>query len=81
MVKTILAAGFNMQYEHYSIDHPSGRGFGRQDLGMLVTGPVAQDSHRMFDDLWDGSDLTTCSDLNPTLGIWQTTCQGGVAKG
>lgn len=72
--KTILAAGFNMQYEHYAPDHPSGLGRGRQDLGMLVTGPVAQDSQRMYDDLWSGSDQRTC-DFYPFYGVWQASCQ------
>lgn len=72
--KTILAAGFNMQYEHYAVDHPSGLGKGRQDLGMMITGPIAQSSHRMFDDLWEGSNQLTCSNLYPIHRIWQTTC-------
>jgi len=74
--KTILAAGFNMQYEHYPVDHPSGRGRGRQDMGMLVSGPVAQNSHRMFDDLWAGSNMRTCSDFYPFYEVWQVTCYG-----
>ncbi len=72
--KTILTAGFNMEYKHYAVDHPSGLGEGKQDLGLLVTGPVVQSSHRMFDDLWAGSDRYTCSDFYPSDVAWQTTC-------
>jgi phosphatidylserine/phosphatidylglycerophosphate/cardiolipin synthase-like enzyme len=77
--KTILAAGFNMQYEHYAVDHPSGKGKGRQDLGMMVTGPIAQSSHRMFDDLWAGSNQRICTNFYPIHRIWQATCKAGTA--
>jgi cardiolipin synthase len=72
--KTILTAGFNMEYKHYAVDHPSGLGEGKQDLGLLVSGPVVQNSHRMFDDLWEGSDLYTCSDFYPANIDWRATC-------
>lgn len=77
--KTVLAAGFNMQYDHFPVDHPSGKGTGRQDMGMLVSGPVAQNSHRMFDDLWEGSDLRYCSDFYPVYRVWQATCRDSTA--
>jgi cardiolipin synthase len=68
-----------MQYEHYAVDHPSGKGKGRQDLGMMITGPIAQSSHRMFDDLWAGSDELTCSNFSPGYRIWQATCRSSTA--
>lgn len=77
--KTILAAGFNMQYEHYPKDHPSGLGEGREDLGMMITGPVSQSSVRMYDDLWVGSDQLTCTDFYPVYRIWQATCRYSTA--
>jgi phosphatidylserine/phosphatidylglycerophosphate/cardiolipin synthase-like enzyme len=77
--KTILAAGFNMEYKHYAVDHPSGLGAGKQDLGLLVTGPVLQNSHRTFDDLWEGSGLRACSDFYPSYLVWQATCRRGTA--
>ncbi|HFE65855.1 MAG TPA: hypothetical protein ENJ93_01220, partial [Chloroflexi bacterium] len=72
--KTAVAAGYNMSYEHFPKDHPSGLGNGRNDLGIQITGPVAQESQRMFDDLWEGSDSRTCVDFNPVYVIWQATC-------
>jgi phosphatidylserine/phosphatidylglycerophosphate/cardiolipin synthase-like enzyme len=72
--KTAVAAGFNMSYEHYDEDHPSGLGNGRFDLGMQVTGPVAQDARRMFDDLWQGSDRLHCRNFYPQIIPWQSTC-------
>jgi len=71
--KMILATGFNMQYDHYPIVHPSGLGHGRQDLGMLISGPVAQNSLRAYDDLWEGSDQRVC-DFSLPDGIWQAGC-------
>ena len=72
--KTAVAAGFNMSYEHYDEDHPSGLGNGRFDLGIQVTGPVAQDARQMFDDLWQGSDRLHCGDFDPQFVPWQSTC-------
>lgn len=73
--RTSVAVGYNMTYDHFPADHPSGRGVGRFDIGIQVTGPVAQASQRAFDDLWQGSDQRVCLDLNPPLGApWQLTC-------
>ena len=79
--KTAIASGYNMTYEHYSEDHPSGRGGGRNDLGIQVTGPVAQDSVLAFDELWVGSDERTCTDFDPIHGVWQATCYDFKANG
>ena len=79
--KTAVAAGYNMTYEHYSEDHPSGQGGGRNDLGIEVTGPVAQDSVLAFDELWVGSDERTCTDFDPIYGVWQATCYDFKATG
>ncbi|NHZ72619.1 MAG: hypothetical protein GWP17_06010, partial [Aquificales bacterium] len=73
--KTAAANGFNMTYDHFPKDHPSGQGGGRFDLGLLVTGPAAQATQRMFDDMWNGADQRHCISLNPPLGLpWQATC-------
>jgi hypothetical protein len=79
--KTVVAAGYNMTYEHYSIQHPSGRGSGRNDLGIQVTGPVAQDAMLAFDDLWVGSDQRHCTNFHPPFGVWQATCFDFKARG
>lgn len=72
--KTAVAAGFNMSYEHFEADHPSGLGNDRFDLGMQVTGPVAQDARVMFDDLWEGANRLHCKDFYPSVVPWQSTC-------
>ena len=79
--KTAIAAGYNMTYEHYSEKHPSGQGGGRNDLGIEVTGPVAQDSVLAFDELWVGSDERACTDFDPIHGVWQATCYDFKATG
>ncbi|MCP4357566.1 MAG: hypothetical protein GY796_06075 [Chloroflexi bacterium] len=72
--KTAVAAGYNMSYEHFPANHPSDKGSGRNDLGIQMTGPVAQDTQRMFDDLWEGADKRHCRDFYPSYRVWQVTC-------
>ena len=59
----MIGAGFNYQHEHFETSHPSGKGVGRYDLGIEVSGPIAQDAVRVFDDMWAGATLreTGCS--------------------
>ena len=56
-----------MQYEHYPVDHPSGLGAGRQDLEMLISGPVAQNS--LPDGVWQAgcASETAVSDHVPEV--------------
>jgi phosphatidylserine/phosphatidylglycerophosphate/cardiolipin synthase-like enzyme len=77
--KTVVAAGFNMQYTHLPPEHPSGEGKGTVDLALQVSGPVAQDGQLAFDDLWSGSVLRHCSDLNPSVIPWRLTCRDSQA--
>lgn len=73
--KTAVAAGFNMTYDHFPAGHPSGKGGGRFDTGLQMTGPVVQATQRMFDDMWAGADERYCLDLAPPAGLpWQLTC-------
>ena len=73
--KTAIAAGFNTTYNHFPIDHSSEKGNSRHDLGIQLTGPIAQDTQRVFDDLWAGADRRHCSDLHPPVDqVWQATC-------
>jgi len=73
---TAVAAGFNMSYAHFDVDHPSGLGTGRWDLGMQITGPVAQDTMVAFDDLWRGALQIQCADLHPAGDVdWRSTCR------
>ena len=63
--KTLVAAGFNMEYHHFSPDHSSGLGKGTADAAIQVTGPVAQDGRRAFDELWEGATQRHCSSFFP----------------
>lgn len=79
--KTAVTVGYNMTADHFPADHPSGTGGGRFDLGLQMTGPVAQPTLRMFDDMWRGADARSCLFLNPLLGVpWQITCFDYTAK-
>jgi hypothetical protein len=74
--KGVAAAGFNYGYLHLPKSHPSGKGFDMLDLGMQITGPVAQDSIVSYDDMWQGADQITCQDFFPADGSnWQDSCQ------
>jgi phosphatidylserine/phosphatidylglycerophosphate/cardiolipin synthase-like enzyme len=73
--KVVATKGFNLEFRPLPLDHPSGQGKGDTDLGVQVTGPVAQDALRVFDDLWDGAVQRHCSDLSPPFGLWQLTCR------
>jgi hypothetical protein len=69
------ALGFNYNYIHFTKEHPSGEGVGLFDLGMTVTGPVAQDTITHYDDMWHGADQIHCEDLSLPDGQWQDSCQ------
>jgi phosphatidylserine/phosphatidylglycerophosphate/cardiolipin synthase-like enzyme len=79
--KTAVAAGFNYSYLHLPKDHPSGLGLDMNDLGIQITGPLAQTVLAAYDDLWSGSDLYTCSNFPPPLpSLWFLWCDKSVAK-
>jgi hypothetical protein len=67
--------GFNYNYIHFQKDHPSGMGEDLFDLGMMVKGPVAQDTISHYDDMWNGANQIHCEDLTLPDGQWQDTCQ------
>ena len=73
--KTVIAAGFNFQHKHQAEDHPSGLGKDDYDLGLQMTGPVAQDAQRYFDDLWGGSNQIQCTDLSSNSSLWWLSCR------
>jgi phosphatidylserine/phosphatidylglycerophosphate/cardiolipin synthase-like enzyme len=74
--KTVASAGYNYGYLHLDKDHPSGRGYDMLDLGMQITGPVAQEAISAYDDMWSGADQIYCDDFFPTDGgDWQDTCE------
>ncbi len=73
--KTAVAAGFNYQHKHQSKDHPSGKGKADFDLGLQMTGPVAQTTQIAFDDLWSGSHSIVCPDLDSDSPLWWISCR------
>jgi len=73
--KTAIAPGFNFQHKHQAKDHPSGLGDDDYDLGLQMTGPVAQATQRYFDDLWAGSNRIQCSDLASASSLWWLSCR------
>ncbi|GIK57340.1 MAG: hypothetical protein HND44_07155 [Chloroflexi bacterium] len=78
--KTMMAAGFNYSYLHFSQEHPSQLGLGMVDYGIHVTGPVVQAARAAFDDLWAGSDTLTCDELiSEYENVWRRSCERGTA--
>jgi phosphatidylserine/phosphatidylglycerophosphate/cardiolipin synthase-like enzyme len=74
--KTVASAGYNYGYLHFFKDHPSGQGFDMFDLGMEISGPVAQDAISAYDDLWEGADQIHCENFYPPDGgDWQDSCE------
>ena len=72
--ETVVASGFNHEYKPLPKDHPSGMGLGDTDTGLLVTGPVAQHSRRIYDQLWTGAIQRHCPDLNASEAVLRLTC-------
>ncbi len=78
--KTVQSVGYNMQYTHLPVDHPSGKGKGRVDLGLQITGPAAQSSLRAFDELWQASTHIHCPGINSSLEfLWVFSCDASRA--
>jgi phosphatidylserine/phosphatidylglycerophosphate/cardiolipin synthase-like enzyme len=72
--ETVVASGFNHEYKPLSKDHPSGKGLGDIDTGLVMTGPVAQHSRQIYDQLWTGAVLRHCPDLNASEAVLRLTC-------
>ncbi len=74
--KTVMAAGFNYSYLHFAGDHPSDRGIGMYDLGIHITGPVAQAARAAYDDQWSQSDQLVCAELvGFAENVWRRVCR------
>jgi len=73
--RTAIGAGFNFQHKHQAEDHPSGQGENDYDLGLQMTGPVAQDTQRYFDDLWAASNRIQCTDMSSDSPLWWLSCR------
>jgi phosphatidylserine/phosphatidylglycerophosphate/cardiolipin synthase-like enzyme len=73
--KTVVASGFNHEYKPLSKDHPSGKGLGDTDTGLVITGPVAQHSRLIYDQLWTGAIQRHCPDLSASEVELRLTCE------
>ncbi|WKZ30825.1 MAG: phospholipase D-like domain-containing protein [Candidatus Dojkabacteria bacterium] len=79
--KEVIASGFNYSYLHLAINHPSLKGLGMADMGLHMTGPVAQNAMVVYDDLWDGSSQIDCPHYREELPIyWEYTCDFAPAE-
>ncbi len=73
--KSAVAAGFNYSYLHLDKEDPSGLGLSMNDLGIQISGPVAQSVMAAYDDLWSGSTQYHCSRFPPLiLMFWFLWC-------
>ena len=80
--ESLLSAGFNISWIHLPEDHPSGKGADLTDLGLLLTGPVAQPALAAFDDQWNGANQLVCSDMGigEETDRWQKSCEWQIAS-
>jgi hypothetical protein len=67
--KTAVAAGFNYGYLHLPKEDPSGRGLDMTDMGIQITGPIAQSVLAAYDDLWSGSEQIVCGRTDYRLPV------------
>lgn len=79
--KELLIAGYNYSYLHLSKSHPSQKGLGMVDMGLHMTGPVAQSGMVAYDQLWDGATQINCPDYAEELPLqWTFTCEYSTAE-
>jgi len=70
-----VGAGFNYGYLHFPIDHKSNKGGDLFDLGIVLSGPIAQQVLITYDDYWNGADQLYCPDLSPDPDLlWTRDC-------
>ena len=72
--KTLMSAGFNISWYHLPKDDASGKGDDLTDLGLALTGPVAQTGIAVFDSLWENANQLVCDDLQGDLKHLERTC-------
>jgi len=79
--KIVIGAGFNVSWLHLSQKHPSGNGDSLVDLGLEVSGPVAQAGLSAFDDEWNEANQLYCPDLKPEASeTWKKECEWKIAS-
>jgi phosphatidylserine/phosphatidylglycerophosphate/cardiolipin synthase-like enzyme len=79
--KIAMAAGFNYGYLHFPFEHPSNKGADLFDLGIVLSGPIAQQVLVTYDDYWDGAEQLYCPDLSQDPDfLWTRDCVFSVAQ-
>lgn len=79
--KIAVGAGFNYGYLHFPFEHPSHKGGDLFDLGLIVSGPIAQQVLVAFDDYWQGAEQLTCPELPENPGfLWTRECTRSEAQ-
>lgn len=73
--QTAISNGYNYSYLHLDKEHSSGLGESLIDLGLQISGPVAQSTLANYDDLWDGANQLVCENLDPPGGDWDEVCE------
>jgi len=73
--RKMMASGFNYGYLHFSKKHPSGKGGDLEDIGIAISGPVAQMGLSVFDDIWNDANQMECIDFVPEIfSLWKRKC-------
>jgi phosphatidylserine/phosphatidylglycerophosphate/cardiolipin synthase-like enzyme len=73
--KTMMAGGFNIAWVHLPKNDISGKGDDMTDLGITISGPIAQTGIEVFDEMWQGANQLVCDDPLPaTLRSLQNAC-------
>ncbi len=72
--KTVVASGFNHEYKPLSKLHRSHKGKDDTDTGLVMTGPIAQHSRLVYDQLWTGAIQRNCPDLTVGEAELRVTC-------
>ena len=79
--KIVVGAGFNYGHLHFPVDHPSEKGGDLYDLGIAISGPIAQQALATFDDYWEGAEQLYCPDLSPDPPfLWTRSCTWSVGQ-
>ena len=73
--KTLMSAGFNIAWDHLPKDNPSGKGIDMTDLGIVLSGPIAQTGIAVFDEMWQDANQLICENLfHGNLSRLKKTC-------
>lgn len=79
--KVVVASGYNYGYLHFPFDHPSNKGGDLFDLGLIISGPIAQQALITYDDYWQGAEQLFCPDLSSNPGLlWTRQCNRSEAQ-